>query len=608
MSTPPALKQSEPLNSAASVEWDLSDLFESPDDPLIEALLSDVEARAWRFQETYKTHINRPDLTSSTLVAAIKEYESIAQQSAKPGNYASLRFSADTSDQSRGAFLQKMMERGTKLSLLLLFFELELAEVGDALIASFQTDPEIKKYNHYIDTVRLYKDHMLSETEERLLEETANTGGRAFKRLFDQLTSVATFQLDGEELSQSEILSRLYTPDREVRKAAASAFSVGLDKNIDTVTFIYNTLLQDKNVKDRLRKYTYAEQSRHLSNELTPEIVETVVDACTRNYDLVSRYYKIKRDILGLDELHHYDRYAPLFEAKDKVLWPQAKELVLSAFSDFSPVICETAQEFFDKNWIDAAPRKGKRGGAFCAYITPDLHPYVLQSYMEQSRDVMTLAHELGHGVHSSLSRVQTYFNFHGTLPLAELASTFGEMLVFERLQQTSTADDRLALYAGKIEDSFATIFRQASMYKFEQSIHRHRREKGELSKADFAGYWQSSIQQMFGDSLVLGEEHQSWWSYVGHFVGSPFYVYAYSFGELLVLSLYQKYKREGSSFAGKYLDLLRAGGSLTPQELMNKVDVNLADPDFWQGGIDVLAREVDEFERLWLQKTSHRS
>jgi len=600
MTTTTIQESEEQANSAASVEWNLDDLFIAPEDPAIEAALVQAELRAKVFQDTYKGRINSSELTAQTLASAIGAYEAIAQLSAKPGNYASLRFAADTSDAARGAFMQKMMERGTQLSLLLLFFELELAKVDDSIIAKLISDPEVAQYKHYIETVRLYKDHMLSETEERLLEETANTGSRAFKRLFDQLTSTATFTLDDQELSQSEILSRLYSPDRNTRRTAATAFSSGLDKNIDTITFIYNTLLQDKNVKDRLRSYTYAEQSRHLSNELTPEIVETVVTACTSNYDIVSRYYNIKREILGLPDLNHYDRYAPLFEAKEKVLWPQAKEIVLTSFSRFSPVLSGAAEEFFDKRWIDAAPRKGKRGGAFCAYITPDLHPYVFQSYLEQSRDVMTLAHELGHGVHSSLSRVQSYLNFHGTLPLAELASTFGEMLVFEQLLERSSADDRLALYAGKIEDSFATIFRQASMYRFEQAIHNHRREKGELNKADFAGYWQSSIQQMFGDSLTLGDEHQSWWSYVGHFVGSPFYVYAYSFGELLVLSLYEKYKKEGAAFAEKYLDLLRAGGSLAPQQLMDKVGVNLADPDFWQGGVHVLGREVSDFEKLW--------
>ncbi len=603
MTTTTLTDQSATVNSAASIEWNLDDLFISPDDPRLEASLTDTENRAKLFQAAYKGKILTPDLTAETLVSAIREYESISVESAKPGTYASLRYSADTSDASRGAFLQKMMERGTQLSLHMLFFELELAKVDDALIDTLLLDAGVAMYKHYIDTVRLYKHHMLSETEERLLEETANTGARSFKRLFDQVTSTATFELDGADLSQSEVLSRLYSADRTVRQTAASAFSAGLNKNIDTVAFIFNTLMQDKKVKDRLRSYTYPEQSRHLSNELTPEIVETVVSACTSNYRVVGRYYDIKKEILGLDTLYHYDRYAPLFQAKEKVPWNQAKELVLSAFSDFSPVMSDAAKEFFDKSWIDAAPRKGKRGGAFCSYVTPDLHPYVLQSYMEQSKDVMTLAHELGHGVHSSLSRVQSYFNFHGTLPLAELASTFGEMLVFERLQQSSSPDDRLALYASKIEDSFATIFRQASMYRFEQAIHNHRREKGELTKADFGGYWQESIKQMFGSSLTLLDEHQTWWSYVGHFVGSPFYVYAYSFGELLVLSLYQKYKREGAAFTSKYLDLLKAGGSMTPQELMNKVEVNLADPAFWQGGIDVLEGEVNEFEALWKAK-----
>jgi oligoendopeptidase F len=601
------IESGETSNSAATIAWDLSDLFSSPTDPTIEELLSSVESRAKAFQAKYKGRIDSDTLTATTLCEAVEEYEAISQLSAKPGTYASLLYAADTSDVALGAFLQKMMERGTQLSLHLIFFELEIAKLDQSAIDQLLTDPLLAKYVHYITTVRLYKDHMLSEIEERLLEETANTGGRAFKRLFEQVTSTATFELDGEVLTQSQILAYLYSSNRAVRQAASTAFSVGLQKNLDVITYIFNTLLQDKNVKDRLRSYSYAEQSRHLANELTPEIVETVVEACTDNYSVVNRYYKIKREILGLDELRHYDRYAPLFEAKEKVPWGQAKELVLSSFSEFSPVVSATASEFFEKGWIDAAPRKGKRGGAFCSYVTPDLHPYIFQSYMEQGKDVMTLAHELGHGVHASLSRGQSYFNFHGTLPLAELASTFGEMLVFENILRQSSSDDRLALYASKIEDSFATIFRQASMYRFEQAIHKHRREKGELNQADFAGYWQTSIQSMFGDSVALSDEHSSWWSYVGHFVGSPFYVYAYSFGELLVLSLYQKYKVEGRAFANKYLDLLRAGGSLAPQELMDKVGVNLADPAFWRGGVKVLEQEIDEFETLWkLKNGSH--
>jgi oligoendopeptidase F len=342
-----------------------------------------------------------------------------------------------------------------------------------------------------------------------------------------------------------------------------------------------------------------------MSNELSAETVETVASACEKNYNLVNRYYKVKRDILGLESLTHYDRYAPLFESDRKVEWDDAKSIVLESFDAFSPIMSERASEFFDKNWIDAAPRPGKRGGAFCSYTTPDLHPYVLMSYLGRSRDVMTLAHELGHGVHASLSREQTYFNFYGTLPMAELASTFGEMLVFEKVIANADTKESLALVGGKIEDSFATIFRQATMYRFEQKCHKHRREIGELTSADFGNYWQECISNMFGDSLELGEEHRTWWSYVGHFIASPFYVYAYSFGELLVLSLFQKYKQEGKSFADKYLGVLRCGGSMTPQQLMDQVGVNLSDPAFWQGGMNVLEGEIARFEKLWKEYKS---
>jgi oligoendopeptidase F len=573
---------SESTNSASEIAWNLGDLYSSIDDPKIESTLASAKSRAEAFQKQYQGKIYSPDLTAATLLSALRELESLGQESAKPGSYASLLFAADTSKTENQAFMQKMMERSTEIE-----------------------DPELAKYKHYIDTVRLYKDHMLSESEERLLEETANTGSRAFRRLFEQVTSSQKYEYKGEMLTQSEILAKLYSADREERKVGAESFSKGLENSLPTITFVSNTLMQDKNVKDRLRSYTYPEQSRHMSNELSAETVETVASACEKNYNLVNRYYKVKRDILGLESLTHYDRYAPLFESDRKVEWDDAKSIVLESFDAFSPIMSERASEFFDKNWIDAAPRPGKRGGAFCSYTTPDLHPYVLMSYLGRSRDVMTLAHELGHGVHASLSREQTYFNFYGTLPMAELASTFGEMLVFEKVIANADTKESLALVGGKIEDSFATIFRQATMYRFEQKCHKHRREIGELTSADFGNYWQECISNMFGDSLELGEEHRTWWSYVGHFIASPFYVYAYSFGELLVLSLFQKYKQEGKSFADKYLGVLRCGGSMTPQQLMDQVGVNLSDPAFWQGGMNVLEGEIARFEKLWKEYKS---
>lgn len=590
------------------VHWDLSDLFSSPDDPRIQETLDSVLVRAEEFQRAYRGTINAGDLTAQRLFDSLTEYESIETAASKPLSYASLLYSTNTAEPALGAFLQRMREQSTKLSIPTLFYTLELAAVSDEILTPLLASDVLAPYRHFIATVRASRDHLLSEPEERVLEETANTGQRAWTRLYDELTSNIVFVVDGEELTQSQVLSRLYSPDREVRRKAAEAFTAGLGSAVKQVAFIYNTLLQDKNTRDRLRHYTYPEESRHLNNELPKHTVDLVVDTVARNYPLVARYYQTKREILGLDELLHYDRYAPLFKSDESVGYEQAREIVLSAFGGFSEVMRERAAEFFDRNWIDAAPTKGKQGGAYCSYITPDVHPYVFMNYLGKMKDVMTLAHELGHGVHASLARGQTPFNFHGTLPLAELASTFGEMLVFERVTADASLKEKLALYAEKIEGAFATIPRQTALYRFEQAIHAHRREKGELKPEDFGEYWQREAIAMFGDSVTMGDDHRVWWSYVRHFVRTPFYVYAYSFGELLALSLYRQSKIEGAAFADRYLSMLRSGGSKTPQELVAIVGADLDDPTFWQGGFEVLEGLVSTFEDLWREFISTRS
>ena len=582
------------------VHWNLSDLYSGMDDPRIDQALDAALTRAQKFQADYKGRLSSPDLTAETLGAALHEYEALQQDSSKPAYFASLLFTTDTSDPTRGAFLQKVRERGTQLAIPLLFFDLELAALPEDVFAPLVQSAPVAPYAHFLHELRLYREHLLSEPEERLLEETANTGGRAFRRLFSETVSNAVFMFRGEAMNQATVLSHLYDADPDTRREAAQAFTQGLQANYRTVTFIFNTLLQDKNVSDRLRHYDYPEQSRHLANELPRETVDLVVDTVARNYPLVARFYHVKREILGLDTLTHYDRYAPLFEADGVVSFPDARQIVLDAFGDFAPEMRERAGEFFDKGWIDAPPAPGKEGGAYCQYVTPDLHPFVFMNYLGRMRDVMTLAHELGHGVHASLSRKQTLLNFHGTLPLAELASTFGEMLVFERVQASANVKDKLALHAQKIEDSFATIPRQTALYRFEQAIHKHRRSQGELTPDDFGNLWQQEIQAMFGDSVQLGDEHKLWWSYIGHFVNSPFYVYAYSFGELLALSLYRQAQTGGPEFAQKYLEMLSAGGSLSPQQLMAKVGIALDDPAFWQGGFEVLEGLVSRFEQLW--------
>ncbi|HEY3779651.1 MAG TPA: M3 family oligoendopeptidase [Fimbriimonadaceae bacterium] len=588
-----------------TVRWDLSTLFSSPEDPKIEETWKRSKQRAEAFAEKYRGKINT-DVDAVTLNTAITELEDLVMDCTKPANYAQLAFVTDTNNPSMGAFLQKQLEKSTELSVLLMFFELEIQELSAEKVDQLLADPKLSNYRHYIEVTRSFSPYRLSEAEEIILEETANTGSRAWVRLFEEITAnqVYKFKVPGtdevEDLNQEQVLSKLRSPDRAERLAGADAFSAGIQESKKVVIFIYNTMLQDKSVEDRLRKMRYAEHSRHLSNELKRETVDLVTGMCQDNYSLVERFYNVKREILGLDELTHVDRYAPLFPAEEPVDYDRGRNIVLEAFGGFNPTMRDRADEFFQKSWIDAEPRPGKQGGAFCSYVTPDTHPFVLVNYLNKIDDVMTLAHELGHGVHASLSREQSYFNFHGTLPLAELASTFGEMLVFESVVADANLKDKLALYAGKIEGVFATIFRQAALYQFEKRAHEARRTHGELDAGDFGDIWQEEIQRMFGSSVKLGEQHRDWWSYISHFFHTPFYVYAYSFGELLVLSLYEKAKHEGPSFGDKYVTLLRKGGSESPEELMGSVGIDLNSQEFWQGGFDAMEKLVSQFEGLW--------
>ena len=602
----------EATTSFPTERWDLSDLFSGVDDPKIATTWDEVFKRADAFEAAYRGKIESPDLTASTLLAALEEAEQLSQLASKPIGFSHLLFAADTGNPALGSFMSKQMEKATELSVKLIFFELELQGASEEVIAKLMKDPDLHNYRHYLQTARAFSPYRLNEDQEVMLEETANTGNRAWERLFEEVTSNHVYHFnhpatgETEELGQEEILAYLRDADRSLRQAAADAFSAGLAEMERVLVFTYNNLLQDKAVGDRLRKLEYPERSRHLANELDKETVDLVIRLCKKHYDLVSRFYKVKQSILGLDKLTHVDRYAPLFESEEKVDFSEAKKIVLDAFGGFNGEVAARAAEFFDKNWIDAEPRKGKRGGAFCSYNTPDTHPVIFQSYLNKSDDVMTLAHELGHGVHASFSRAQSYFNFHGTLPLAELASTFGEMLVFESLVAKASAKEKLALYAEKIEGIFATVFRQAAMFSFEQRCHNKRREDGELTPEEFGDIWHEELQAMFGDSVELGEQHRRWWSYVSHFIGSPFYVYAYSFGELLVLSLYQKAKEEGPSFGPKYVDLLKLGGSLSPTELMSTVGVDLHSEEFWEGGFDAMEKLVIQFEHLWAEHQTH--
>jgi oligoendopeptidase F len=386
--------------------------------------------------------------------------------------------------------------------------------------------------------------------------------------------------------------------DRTVRQAASDALSAGLETQGRTYTYIYNTLVQDKAIEDRLRGYTYPEQSRHLDNELSPETVETVVSVSESGYPLVARYYHVKRHLLGVDTLYQYDRYAPLLKDEPAISFEEARTLILSAFSGFHPDYEAAAAAFFERGWIDAPPAPGKQGGAFCSYVTPDHHPYIFMNYQGKPGDVRTLAHELGHAVHAYLSREQSYLNFHGTLPMAEVASTFAEQLVFDRMMVGATEETRRAAYAEQLEQEFSTVFRQTMLYRFEQKAHQERKS-GEVAQSRYGDIWQDGARRMFGDSVTFEEGHSNWWMYIPHFISTPFYVYAYTFGEMLALALYQKYREEGAAFAPHYLAMLRAGGSQSPADLVAPLGVDLTEPGFWQGALQIVEEQLIAFEQL---------
>ena len=587
------------------VKWNLNNLYIAIDDPKISENIAKATKMSENFADKYKDRIGVSDLNGELLFSAIKEYENILKMAYKPDMYAALVFSADTSKPENGAFMQKIQEAVSAISIKLMFFDLEIMAISeDTLKNAFKEKKELELYAHHIKTVRAFNPYKLSEAEEKILEEKANSGRRAFDRLFDQVLSNAQFEIeiDGETkiVSESEVLTLLRDPNRNVRAAAAASLTKGLLNHSTVLTFIFNTLVYDKSVDDRLRNYSYPQESRNLSNELEKEVVDLLIKTCTENYGLVSKFYNLKKKILGVDKLTHIDRYAPIFKSHKEVEFDKGKEIVLESFSKFSDVFAKIANDFFEYSWIDAEPRAGKRGGAFCMSGIPEINPYIMMNYMNKQDDVMTLAHELGHGIHACLSAKQNLFDCTSTLPVAENASTFGEMLVFESLVEKANTEEKLALYAEKIEGVFATIFRQAAMYIFESRLHEARRTLGELSIEQISDIWQTSLQEMFGDSVELGEEHKYWWLYVSHFIGSPFYVYAYSFGELMVLSLYSLYKNEGKSFVEKYTDLLSQGGSKSPVKLLEDVGFDIRKPEFWKEGMAVVEKLISDFELIY--------
>ncbi|HEX5307892.1 MAG TPA: M3 family oligoendopeptidase [Solirubrobacteraceae bacterium] len=572
--------------------WNLDPLVDGAGADGVRAQLSEARERAAAFAGSYAGEVD--ELDCDGLLVAMRELGAIQELIGRAGTYAGLRFSCDTADPENGALMQEVQERATEIETTMLFFELEWAALPDSQVDDLLADERLSFCAHYLRNARRYRKHLLSEPEEKILAEKAVTGSSAWSRLFDELTSAIEVRIDGEAVALDVALSRLALPDRELRAATAEAVTEALAPGLRTRAFLFNTLLADKAIDDRLRRYPSWLAARNLSNEASDESVQALIAAVRGRYELPRRWYRLKARLLGVQQLADYDRMASVTQDEQTYSFAQARELVLDCYSSFSPKLGDVAKRFFDEHYIDAPVRPAKRGGAFCASAVPSVHPYVMLNYTSRRRDVLTLAHELGHGVHFALAAEQGIFHQGTPLTLAETASVFGETIVFGRLlEQDSSPQSRLALLAENIEGALATVFRQVAMNQFEDLVHSERREQGELSADRFAELWVRSQEEMFGDSVQITEGYRSWWSYIPHFIGSPGYVYAYAYGQLLALSVYQQYEQRGEELVPRYLQMLAAGGSLPPEQLGEIVGIDLADPGFWDAGLDLVERQL---------------
>jgi len=587
-----------------ATEWDLDPLVDGEGKAGVNRMLDEAVAAAALFAQRYAGKVSELDV--SGLEQAMHALERIYDLIGRAGSYASLRFSTDTADPARGALLQRVQERGTEIETKLLFFELEWAALDDEHADALLAPPDdgaadgLAFCRHHLRSARRYRPHLLSEVEEKLLAEKSISSRAAWDRLFGELVAALRVNLDDQELTLDVALSRLQFAERSIRRDAAEAVSTALEPGLRTRGFIYNTLVYDKSVEDRLRSYPHWLASRNLANEASDESVMALIQAVRRRYDIPQRWYALKAKLIGVERLADYDRMAPVLEEDVTFSFGEARDMVLDTYESFAPEAGRITRRFFDEHWIDAPVRPNKRGGAFCSYTVPTAHPYVLLNYTARRRDVLTMSHELGHGLHAALAQPQGAFHQSTPLTLAETASVFGETLVFERLLAAAENDDqRLSLLAERLDTAMATVFRQMSMNRFEHLVHTRRRDEGELSADRISELWVESQAELFGDSVQITDGYRIWWSYIPHFINTPGYVYAYAYGQLLALSAYGRFAREGESFIPRYLELLAAGGSRSPEALAEIVGIDLADPGFWDAGLALIDQQLSAAEEL---------
>ncbi len=578
-------------------EWNLADLYAAPDDPQFAADMRQGEAEARAFAEKYKGRLST--LNGEELAAALKAYEGISDLLGRTGSYAQLYYVGDTTNSARAKFYGDVNARLTEISTQLLFFELELNRIDAAALEKAMAVPALAHYRPWIENLRMERPYQLDDRLEELFLEKSQTAAGAFNRLFDESMADMRYVVNGERLTLEPTLNLLQDKDEAKRRAGAEALAATFRDNIRLFTLITNTLAKDKDISDRWRGFKDIADARHLSNRVEPEVVAALVAAVRASYPQLShRYYAMKAKWMGKEKLMHWDRNAPLpDENTNEVPWAEAEQIVLKAYGEFDPQMAAIAKTFFDRNWIDAPTRAGKAPGAFAHPTVPSAHPYVLLNYLGKTRDVMTLAHELGHGVHQVLAAGQGALMASTPLTLAETASVFGEMLTFQALlRQTTDAKKRKILLASKVEDMLNTVVRQIAFYTFERNIHEARKQ-GELTPDAINAIWIDVQKESLGDAIEFGPGYETFWTYIPHFIHSPFYVYAYAFGDCLVNSLYARFRESESGFQEKYFAMLKAGGTKHHSELLKPFGLDATDPGFWQKGLSVISGMIDELE-----------
>ncbi len=582
---------------AAGICWALEDLYESPDDPRLGADVAHAKQQAEAFAAAYRGKIASGQLDGSGLAAALAEYEALSALESRPSFYASLLFAAETQNPAAQQLVQRTREAATETSNLTLFFALELIALDDAQLATLLATPALAEYQHYIESVRRFKPHTLSEKEEQLLNQKRLSGQSAFVQLFGELSGSLRFTVDIEggedsearELSDGEVMALLRHPDAAVRERAMTVFLETYASHGLVLSSIFNNILLDHKIDCEMRQYADVVLPTHLANEIAPATVEAMMQAVERHYPVAQEYFQLKARLLGLERLKNTDVYAPIEGVAESLSFAQAQDLIVTAFGRFNAQFGAIALEFFQKRWIDAEVRAGKRGGAFCAALSPEHHPYILCSYTGTGRDVATIAHELGHGIHYSLARRQKLLNYDAPLVLAETASVFAEIVLTRHLlAEAKDQATRRAILCDVLQDIYGTVFRQTALTRFEIAAHAKRQE-GILSPDQIGHLWWNEQAKLFGDSVEMLPISRWGWSYIPHFIHSRFYCYSYSFGELLTLALFQRYLDEGEAFIPAYLQLLESGGSQRPEHALGRLGIDINQPEFWDRGFQVI-------------------